>query len=531
MAEPLIDWAPIEFAEHVFRKHPAPRGPDRIDDHTGEVLVGQPLWDHGIRLNPGQRKVFQSRARYKGAGGGWRGGKSWTGGASIYIDYLWRRQVRGITTDIWGVIADTYSMAEEEMRHISRLFVDGNIPHEFRQPEGRPWVITFPDSDNEIRTLSASDVTKIASRPFRGLVIAEANQTVKQTFENALGRVMETRGWILLEGTFESEKDPWYSQLCLAWQNDGAMGEFFSLPSWENQVFYPGGREDPAILQMEKDLSPDRFREKVAGEPVKRADLALRYADARFHVRHRYPRLGTSYDPEQPVTLWSDPGTAHAYAVFAVQFFSQSNNPLKKGNIAWIIDAVYRWGRTAQDIIAECAGRPWAQNVDKAVMDFAARQRRAEGLPIVEQWTNGWYEQTGRRLWVFTQPVPLAPGYDIHKRALLNSWPEDLAQLEFNRDGKMRSMTDPEGPRLMFDPRAAAPMFGGQVDELFYAGEYSLHRSRTNRGGTVTTDEYIDIDNDGIKAINYGLWDYFGAVGRPTFYTAGATMPWTVEVR
>lgn len=521
VAEKLVDWAPAKFISHVLGKHPAPKGPDRVNLETGEVLIGEKLWESGIRLQGNQRALIEDATRFIQAGGGWRGGKSYVGAMRIYVDFMWRRGVRGVKDDLWGVLADSYSMAQEEMRHLDRLLSEAGIPHEFRTPEFASWHITFPDSDCEVVTLTASDVTKIASRPYRGIVIAEAAQTVREAWVNAQGRVGETRGWILLEGTFESAKGAWYAQQALAWSKPDAIGVFYSLPSWENLVVYPGGREDPEILSAEKRFSPEEFAEKYAGLPTKRSDLVMRYANDRFHIAHRYPSLRRSYDPDQPVFLWSDPGTSHAYATFAVQFW---------GNVAWVVDAVYRWDRTAEDIIAECAARPWAPNVELAVMDFAARQRNANGPAVVEQWTNGWRRHVGRSLWVETQPVPLAAGYDIHRRALLNSWPEEDAQRSFNADGTRHVVVDPEGPRLMFAPEAAAPLFGGLVDGREYAGEYNLHRNRKNREGAVVGDDPIPIDDDAIKAISYGLYWHFGVTGLKPRALGVESVQWEMSV-
>lgn len=552
MPEQLIDWPEAGFIAHILRQMEAPVGPDRVDEGSGGVVVGEKLWESGAKLFGNQWRVLVDRSRFKQVGGGWRAGKSWVGALHIVMDYLWRTSVRGVNGDRWGVIGDSYAMANEEMRHVHRIFTELGIEHGFRMPERQAWTIDFPHNECVIETLSGRDVMKIASKPYRGMVIAEANQTVYTVFDNARGRVSQTRGWVLMEGTFESEYGgPWYTQNALSWKQEGALGVFYSLPSWGNRVVYPGGRNDPEILENERTRTPTNFWEKYGGEPQRRSDLVMAYADERWHVRHRYPSLETSYDPEQPVYLFSDPGIAHAYAVFAVQFWGyKTAGDWRKGeevvmepwskekaggslaDICWVIDVVYRWDRTADQVIRECAGKPWARNVETAVMDFAATQRRAEGPPIVEQWAKGWPEHTGQQLYVVAQPVPLIAGYDIHRRALLNSWPEEEAARMFNGDGRIRgTVTDPEGPRLMIDPGAAGPLFGGDVDGRRYAGEYNLHRNKKNRDGTVTSDEPIDMDNDAIKALNYGLYWHYGPAGQRQRWSAVQSVPWAMSVR
>lgn len=536
MPAKLADRYPWKFAEHILKQLPAPVGPDSIDPETEEFIPGAPLWEGGgMRLFGAQLEAMRCEARFILDAGGIRSGKSLRGAIAILLDLLWRTGVRGVKDDLYWVVGDSYEMCEEEMNHLHRMLMELGIPHEFRNPQNGSWSITFPHWQTEVSTKSAKDITKIASKPLRGMVVAEANQTSEAAFDACRQRVSQTRGWVRLEGTFESgEGGPWYSRKWEDWQKPDAMGVSFSVPSWENLAVYPAGRDEQEIRDAERDLAPDVFLEKFGGQPIRRSDSVMKYADEKHHVRHRYPRLGTSFDPERPVWLFGDPGSNHAYAVFAVQFWNGSmpaemepyirtndyEPPAQMfdGNVVWLVDAVYRWGRTAVDVIEECANRPWAANVEGTVMDVAARQKNANGDAVVEQWATHWFRLTHRQIMIITQPVPLMPGYDIHRTALLNSWPEDVAQQTWNIDKKVRQVTNPDGPRLMISPDAAPPLFGGMVDGQRYAGEYNLHRHRKAPDGSIVSDEPLDRDNDAIKAINYGLYWYFGAAGMAHFY-------------
>lgn len=515
MAEQLKDWPDPRFIDHALSRLPAPRNPE----------TGEKLWEVGVRLQGNQERLLKSRARYRQGRGGWRAGKSFTPALAIYLDLGWRELVTGVSDDLYGIIGDSYAMAEEEMRHLHWALESAGIPHEFRTPERQSWVITFPHKAAEVRTLTAADVTKIASRPYRGLVLAEAAQLVREAYTNAKGRVLQTRGWVWIEGTFE-DAGAWFYELAEDWEKEGGEGETFALPTWENLVLFPGGRNDPAILAAEQQFPPDVFMEKFGGVPQKRSDRVMKYAEQRIHVRHRFPTLGMSFDPELPVLLMIDPGTAHAYAVIAAQFVEDE----RKRMDTWFIDCVYRWGRTTEQIIEECAAKPWARNVGEAVMDFAGRQVRSEGPPNIEQWAKGWRDKLGASLFIHAEPVPLQAGYDVHNRLLLNAWPEEEAQRRWNHDGKLRRVTADDGPRLFFDPLAAPPFFGGIVDGQRYSGEYNLHRNKKNREGTVLRDVPVDIDNDAIKAANYGLFWRYGPVGDRTKLLGFGAVPWEIRV-
>lgn len=534
MPETLTDWFPPEFARYQLSRHPAPKS----------RATGEPMWEKGIRLHGQQANAVMDPYRFKKIDGGIRFGKSFSGGGMIYLDLLWRWTERGIFDDLYGIIGDSYAMAQEEMNHLHRLLEERGFPHEFFTPENASWRITFPEIPCMVRTLTASDVTKIASRPYRGLILAEAAQQSPDVLEKAIGRVSETRGWVLLEGTFEKQKGRWYAQLTEQWKRPTGMGVVYTCPSWDNPLVYPGGRNDPEILERERTMPRSSFLEMYAGDPQMPSEIVMREANERFNVRRRFPLLRSSFDPEAPVYLFVDPGISHGYAVMACQFYASDEfvqdwerqiivdsrpgilgQPIERGrrnrpydgtggNICHVIDAVFRWNRMTPAIIQEVLSRPWAPNVQEAVMDFAARQRRSEGPPVVEQWAKEWATNMGRPLPIHADPVPLAAGYDTHKVALRNAWPEEEAAANFNWDGKMTygSLTDPAGPRLYIDPDVAPIFFGGQVDDREYGGEYYLHKNRVSgRDGSITSDEPIDRDNDAIKAMSYGLMWWFGA--------------------
>lgn len=526
-AKPLLhDWPEPSFIDHVMGLLPAPR-----DFETGEKL-----WEKGKRFFGQQERVVKDRYRFKKIDGGVRGGKSETAATVLLVDILWRVQVRNIRDDLWAVVADTYSMAEEEMRHLSRMLEDLEIPHTLNAPTHARWRLTFPGMKAEVHTMTATDVTKIASRAYRGIVVAEAAQTVVDTWYQCRARVAQTKGWVLLEGTFEKRKGPWYGLLTQEWLREDGAGKVYTMPSWENRIAFPGGREDPEILLAERDMPPGIFREKYAGLPEKPSGLVFPEAEQAYVVKDRFPNMENQFDPDRPVVLGVDPGIAHAYAVVAAQFYpskeslemAERNGTKPVQNICHVIDIVYRWGRDTRQIVEECAQKPWARLVQDVVLDFASRQRRAEGPPAVQQWAIYWQEIVGQHIWCHADQVPLAAGYDGHRRALLNAWPELAAQAEFNRDGHLGAVTNPVGPRLYICRKAAAPFFGGHVDGRLYAGEYNLHVNREGRDGETLSDTPVDRNNDAIKAMNYLLYWKFGPAAMRQIFDLQHTQPFQV---
>lgn len=541
--EELLDWADPRFVDHIHKQHPAPRDPE----------TGEKRWERGIRLHGAQERIIKDRYRFQKVDGGVRGGKSFVGADKIYIDVRWQFErllkangAEGLATCdlLWGVVGPTYDQAEAEMTHLDRLLTEGKIPHELHQPTNQRWRITFPFCTAEVHTLTGADVTKLASKAYRGLVLAEAAKLIYAAYVAARNRVVETGGWVLMEGTFEETKGPWYALLTERWKRPNEAGVRYALPSWDNLVIFPGGSDDPKI-QVERDaLTPDEFNERYGGEAKRPQHVAIPEADERWHVVRRYPSFGTSFDPDLPVFLGIDPGTAHAYAVIAVQFEDRGTGygvqgaeeamkirAIYPGRTVWVIDCVYRWDRDTRPVVEEVLNRPWSKNVQQAVIDFAGTQRNANGPPVITQWATTWFEETGRRLSIAAEPVPLLAGYQPHKRALLNAWPEEEAALTFDPEGKTGGkVVDPDGMRLFFDPDAAAPFFGGQVDGREWAGEYKLHRKMVSSAGTILRDSYRPTDDDAIKAVNYLLWHHFGVNGYRQRTAMLQSIPWEMQL-
>lgn len=496
-----------------------------------DVLTGEQLWP-GKRFHGGQLDFMKSNARYKQASGGIRAGKSDVVTTDLLIDLLWEWRC-GKMADLYWIIGPSYELCEEEMRHLDRMLTELGVEHSFNQPKKESWTIAFPGIECMVQTRTGTEAARIAARACRKVLLVEAHQLGPDIWRNARERVLQMRGGVTASGTFEDsgEQGDWYRSIAIEWAEAMGLGkerfgDTFSLATWENVVLFPLGRDDPWIQHEEDNLTPSVFMERYGGKPAKSSKMVMPQAERRFQVRHRYPLQQTSYDPELPVYLFSDPGWVHAYAVLAVQFI---------GNTCWVIDIVYRFERLATEIIAECATRPWAKQVVAHVMDFAARQKRAEGPALVEQWAIEWFRILRTRPSIITQPVPLHSGYEIHRKALLNTWEEKEAQLQFNADRFIRrNVTNPDGVMLFFDPIAAQPLFGGTVDGKKWEGEYNMHRNKKTALGQPLSDEPFDVYNDAIKALNYGLyWRYGASENRRNIHdmqSRGETMDWSIAV-
>ena len=478
-------------------------------------LIDRILLVLGIILYGEQINCVRLPFRFKVFGAGIRRGKSFTAALMVFLDLMWMmyRVTAGIETRSylgtrWAMVGPDYRQCRAEILFLIGMCHTFGLRIKPSTPLAGSWTIQFTDFPGFlVETISSKDVTVLASYPYRGMVIAEAGKHPEGVYQAARERVNEDFGWVFLCGTFEEAKGPWYSQLARDWESPDSEGQSFFSASWENPVTYPEGENSPKIVAEKKIWPPEVFAERYGGRPQRPSRLVMKYADPAYQVRRRYELEGTSYDPSSPVYLGIDPGWTAACAILAVQ---------RTGNDFWVIDIIYRWNRSIEQLVGGCVIRPWAANVTDAIVDVAGDSPAVEGDPFTKQWRREWKRRTGNRIQTHTNRVGVMDGYILHNRALLNTWPLDAANEKWNAlgDEPQDEVIQQNGPKLFYDPGCRAAAFGGIVDGQRYAGEYNLHKRRQNQDGTVTSNKPIDADNHLIKTVNYLLFYFLGVSGQ-----------------
>ena len=357
--------APSWFIDGVLEGLPPPR-----DLETGQLLEG---YDHAVLFGRQRDLVADARRFLLGAGGN-RGGKSQASADRGFIDSLWvtrERTRHGDEREVnYAVVSAGYKLGREEMKRWRERAEAYGFEVEARTPTNGAWYLAYDKV--RVYQLTSAQSEKLAATEYRGMIISEAAQHPPDVLQYCRDRVLETGGWVLLNGTFEDAKGPWFERLFAEWQVEGAEGVSYSLPSHENRAAFPGGWTDSKIQADLAAMDPDLFAVRRLGQPRRSSRLMMRYAERHRHVRERLGEGRGSYVEGQPVYLFVDPGVAAAFAVVAVQF---------DGRDTWVIDTVYRWDRAAPDIVQECQSREWAKDVERFVMDVAARQRHPNGSP------------------------------------------------------------------------------------------------------------------------------------------------------
>ena len=311
--------------------------------------------------------------------------------------------------------------------------------------------------------------------------MVEAAQQTNEVWLKMRGRVAETRGWILLSGTLENGL-PWYADMMERWEaaNDEG-GVSFSLPTWSNTAIFPGGESDPEILSLKRTYPPDLFDERFGAKPRRKRGLVIPEFEFKKHVKK------LEFQEHLPVELFIDPAQ-HTYAVWFVQ---------QVGQYCHVLDAVYQHGLTVYQIVELCKRSQYWKFVKSGVIDIAGTQQHANKSQV-----QLWKELAGVNLRSHKYPIDVLintirariGGYANSE----NTQEEFFPLVYFN--STLRTGVSPDG--LALEPLS----------------EFSLWRWPKVGENTGHPRHPIDKNNDAIKALGYGLLDWYGP------YTKKATI-------
>ncbi len=416
----------------------------------------------GYAPTPEQAMVHDSLARIRLVAGGERGGKSKLASMDLMGRYLEGK--------LYWLVGAEFEATKAEYDYICQALAELGINYEATKHVNPGEIRT--EGGIIIMTKSAKDPRKIMMQAPDGIVACEAAQMDFETFLRLRGRIAEKRGWLLLEGTFESSLG-WYPELYTRWSvpnEEGAAS--FSLPTWSNTKIYPGGRTDPEIKALEAACSEDWFYERYGGVP--RPPKGRVFTE--FHTNiHTGMGDQFDFDPSNECFLWIDPGYAHSYAVIVAQ---------KKGDIIYIVDEVYERGLVTSDIITVCKQKPWWNRVVGGAIDIAGTQHQAMAAP-----TEIWLQEGGIPLRY--QKIRLPDGIERLKASL-----------------KVNPLTGHPGILINSRCKGLISELGGCPNPI--TNQTAVYKWRTDKEGNVVGDIPEPKNDDAIKAVIYGLVDLLG---------------------
>ena len=212
----------------------------------------------------GQWSYHNSMARFRTAVCGRRYGKSTMAGKDLEPK-LFQPKKR-----FW-IVGPTYDLGEKEFRVIwddliigKQMGRDKRIKKAYNKRSGDMY-IEFP-WQTRLEVRSADHPENLVGEALDWAIMSEAAKHKKETWERFIRPALaDKRGGADFPTTPEGFN--WLYDLWLTGQDKNIPEyESWKLPSWENRSIYPGGRNDPEILLLEKTTLIEYFLQEIAAD-------------------------------------------------------------------------------------------------------------------------------------------------------------------------------------------------------------------------------------------------------------------------
>jgi hypothetical protein len=218
---------------------------------------------HGIGYEPHapQWEFHRSDARFRVAVCGRRFGKS-TMAARDLEPHLF------LPDRLFWIVGPTYDLGEKEFRVIwddlmvrKGLIKNKKVKKAYNKKQGNMF-IEFPWG-TRVEVRSADHPENLVGDALDGVIISEAAKQKVETWQRFLRPALSDKrgfatfpttpeGYNWIHKLYQMGKDPKFPNWA-SWR----------MPSWANTVVYPGGRNDPEILEIEQSTIPDWFDQEI----------------------------------------------------------------------------------------------------------------------------------------------------------------------------------------------------------------------------------------------------------------------------
>jgi hypothetical protein len=277
----------------------------------------------GYEPHRGQQQIHYDSHRHRILCNGRRWGKTLLGGkeaeTAAFIRNWLGQPMRG-----W-IIGPEYTDCEKEFRVVhdtfKKLGVD-KVSSKFlnNTENGNMHIKTRWGFDLECR--SARHPESLVGEGLDFVLIVEAGRHKRKMFGDYVRPALsDKRGWSLMSGVPEEASDT--SLLYWAYQRgqDPTKTQWKSwrMPSWTNNVMFPGGRNDPEIIEAEDDLTEDEFQRQYEGKFVQRVGRVMKEWDDEKHI------IDCPYNRDWPLFAAVDYGYTNDWVWLWIQL-DQFNN-------------------------------------------------------------------------------------------------------------------------------------------------------------------------------------------------------------
>lgn len=338
------------------------------------------LWfqETGYVPHPGQRIVHYDSTRNRVLSNGRRWGKSMFGGKEIEA-LAFVRNWRGEPMRGW-IIGPNYTDAEKEFRVVydtfKKLGIDQISSKFLKNTEnGNMHIATNWGFDLECR--SAGHPESLVGEGLDFVLLAESGRHARKTFtEYVRPALSDKRGISMMTGVPEEASDINLLYWAFHRGQDPSKTQWQSwrMPSWTNTAVFPGGRNDPEIIEAADDLTEDEFRRQYGGEFILKRGRVMKEWDDDVHV-------GTyTYKYDWPLYAAVDFGYTNDWVLLWIQVEPFTNNVYVIGEHRWRLrdtEDIARNEIAHMTLLQKCQG----MYVDPSSPDDASILRRHLKVP------------------------------------------------------------------------------------------------------------------------------------------------------
>lgn len=272
----------------------------------------------GYTPHPGQQQIHYTSVRFKVLSNGRRWGKTLLGGYEVAPNAPVKCPLTGGPQIGW-IVGPNYVDAEKEFRivydNLRKQGVDKDaLKFQNNVDSGALHIKT--SWGFELLGKSAKHPEALVGEGLNFVLMVEAGRHKRKTWTEYIRPTLsDRRGWALFSGVPEGRSE--HSLLYALWQRgqDPARRTWHSwkMPSWTNTVVFPGGRQDPEILEAEDDLTEDEFRRQYGAEFTDKTGVVIQEYDDEVHVGD-FP-----YRADWPLYMAVDYGFTNPFVVLWIQ--------------------------------------------------------------------------------------------------------------------------------------------------------------------------------------------------------------------
>jgi hypothetical protein len=245
-----------------------------------------------------QRKIHRAvkdhNARFRLVCAGRRTGKSTLGGHELLVEAVrayYRTDIDPLDhrAEFW-IVGPEYSDAEKEFRvlysDLLKLGMEKYFDHPgtYYNPENGQMHISMYGGKFQVHCKSAKYPNSLVGEALEGVILAEAAKLKPSIWHKFIRPMLaDYRGWALFTSTPEGRN--WFYDLYRMGQ-DPQNKDWWSIrmPSWENDIVFPEGRDDPEIASMSVGMSTEKFKQEIGADFTEFVGRVFKDFDEDIHV-------------------------------------------------------------------------------------------------------------------------------------------------------------------------------------------------------------------------------------------------------